>query len=196
MTRGPRLQRLQLYPGRRRDHEPARLGLPIGVADGAAFLPYHPVVPPPDVGVDGLSHGPQDRQGGEVVLGGVVVPELHQVADEGGAGVELRHAVVLYHPPYASRVGVLGGPLVHDAAQAVDEGAEDDVAVPSHPPDVCGAPPYIPLVHVEAPLQRRRDVCEVAPRGDLNPLRLSRGPRSVQDVEDVLGLHLLGLHVA
>src|SRR5690606_33501685 len=49
------------------DHDAAGLGLPPSIDDGAAVATYHAPVPHPRLGVDGLTHGADETQAGEVV---------------------------------------------------------------------------------------------------------------------------------
>ena len=89
--------------------------------------------------------------------------------------------------------GRVGRAFVHEARRAVGERAVHEIGVARHPADVGGAPVDVVVLEVEDPLRGRVDPDEIAGRRVQDALRLARRARRVQDVERVLGVHLLGI---
>src|SRR6185503_9755624 len=102
-----------------------------------------------------------------------------------------RDAVTLDDAPEAVLVGEVGRAFVHHGGGAIGEGAVHDVRMPGDPADVGGAPVDIGVLEVEHPVGGRVDAGEVAAGGVLDALGLPGGARGVQEVEHVLGVHLL-----
>ncbi len=130
---------------------------------------------------------------------------LHERPDGGGCGVELGDAVALDDVPQPVLLprrpvalpflgsGRVRRALVHHRRAAVGERAVDDVAVPGHPADVGRAPVDVGLgLQVEHVLVGERHLREVAARRVHDPLRLGRGARGVEQVQQLLGVHRLG----
>ena len=181
-------------PGERGDQDPAGLGLPPGVDDGAVVTADVGAVPDPGLGVDGLAHRAEQAQAGEVVAGREVLPPLHEGPDGGGRGVEDVDLVLLDDLPPAVPGRRVGGALVHDRGGGVGQGAVDDVAVPGDPADVRRRPVDVLVgLDVEDEAVGGRDMGQVAPRGVEDPLGLGRRPAGVHDVQRVLGVEGLGL---
>ena len=191
--------------GQRGDHVAAGLGLPPGVHHRAALAADVAVVPHPRLGVDGLPHRAQHPQAGQVAGRGPLLAPPHEGADGGGGGVELGHAVALDDVPQPvlgpsgpvavpeRGPGSVGGALVHHRGAAVGQRAVDDVAVAGHPADVGCAPEDVGVgPEVEHVLVGEADLGEVAAGGVHDALGLGRGPRRVQQVQELLGVHGLG----
>src|SRR6185369_1444639 len=100
--------------------------------------------------------------------------------------------VLLDDPPEAILVGLVRRALVHHGGGAVGERPVDDVGVAGDPADVGGAPVHVGVVQVENPLGGRVDSGEIAAGGVDDALRLAGGARGVEQVQHVLGVHLLG----
>jgi hypothetical protein len=135
------------------------------------------------------------------VAGGLLGPPLHERPDGGGSGVQLGHAVALddvpqpvLRPAVAGAVTELGPggvrcSLVEHRRGAVGEGSIDDVAVPRHPADVGGAPVDVLVrTEVEDDLVGERHLGEVPAGGVHDALRLGRGARRVEQVEELLAV--------
>jgi len=179
--------------GQRADHEPAGLGLPPGVDDGAVASAHEAVVPLPGLGVDGLAHGAEQAQAREVVLLGPGLAEAHQAADGRRGGVKDVDAVLLDHLPPAVGVGVVGGSFVEEDGAAVDQGGVGDVAVAGDPSRVGGAPEAVFVLDVEGHAVGGGGIDLVPAVGVDQPLGLSGGAGGVEQEEHVLGVHDLGL---
>src|SRR5215208_6200379 len=178
--------------GKRRDHDPTRLGLPPGVHYGAPSAADVLVVPLPCPGVDGLADGPEQPQGGEVVLLEGLGAALHERPDGGRRGVEDVDLVVLDDLPPAVAFRVGGRSLEDEGGRPVAQGPVDDVGVARDPPDVRRAPVDVIVLDVEDPLGRGLDVSEVAAGSVNDALGFAGRAGGVEDVEDVLGVGLLG----
>ena len=179
--------------GERRDQDRARLRLPPGVDNGTASAADVGPVPDPCFRVDRLAHRTQQAKRRQVVPLRVVRTPLHERADRGGRCVEDGRLVLLGDRPEAVLVGLVGRSLVHDPGGVVRERAVDDVGVAGDPADVCGTPVHVVFTDVEDHPVRGRDLGQVATGGVDDPLRLAGGAAGVEEVEHVLGVHLLRL---
>ena len=177
------------------DHDGAGLGLPPGVYDGAAPLPDLLVVPHPGLGVDGLTHRPQQAQAGQVVLCRKGLAPLHDRPDGRGSRVEDIHAILGHHGPPAVLVRPVRRTLVEDPGGSVGQGAVNDIAVPGDPADVGRAPVDVLLLGIEDPLVSQGSPQQIACGGVQNALGLGRGARGVKNEQRVLRVHGLGLAV-
>ena len=117
---------------------------------------------------------------------------LHERPDHGRRRVVDRDPVALDQVPVPVGAGVARRPLELDGRRAVGERTVDEVRVPRDPADVGLAPVDVVVLDVEDPLRRGLDLREVAAGGVHDALGLARRARGVEDVEDVLGVHLLG----
>ena len=181
------------HTGQGCDQDPAVLRLPPGVDDGAALAADHLPVPEPGLRVDRLADGAEQAQRRKVVPRGIVLSHLHERPDQRRRGVVGVDPVALDDLPVAVPVGIRGVTLVEDARRAVVERRVDDVGVPGHPADVGRTPPDRVVVDVEDPLVRDRRVHEVAAGRVQHAFRLGGRARGVEQVQRVLGIHLLGL---
>ena len=93
--------------------------------------------------------------------------------------------------PPAVLVREVGRPFVDHAGGAVAQRPEDDVAVSGHPADVGRAPVDRVGLDVEDVVVRGGHADEVAGGGVHDALRLGGGAAGVQQVEEILGVHLL-----
>src|SRR5579875_894891 len=169
-------------------HEAPGLGHPPGVHDHSLPLAHGPVVPAPDLGLDGLAHG--DHQLEVVaVLCRLVRPRLAQHAYGRGGGVEEVDTQPFGYPPGPPGVGVGRGTLVHDAGRPQGKGAVDDVGVPGDPADVGEAPIGVLRVDVQVELGGPGDVGQVAPGGVLGSLGLACGVAGVHEEKGCLCGH-------
>ena len=159
----------------RRDHHPARLGLPPGIHHRAAVATDHIPIPDPGLWIDRLAHGAEDAQGRLVVLVGHGASELLEGADRRWGRVEDRAAVLLDHLPEGARLTGAGSPLVHHGGGAIGEGAIHDVAVAGDPAHISGAPMDVVVADVEDPLEGEVDPEVVASGGMHHPLRFAGG---------------------
>src|SRR5262245_59712379 len=82
-----------------RDQYPARFRLPPGIDDGAATIADHMVIPLPGLGVDRLTHGTKQFQGGARASLHVILAGSHQGADGGGRRVKDIHLVLVNDLP-------------------------------------------------------------------------------------------------
>ena len=181
-------------PGSGRDHDGAGLGLPPRVDDRAALAADVLVVPDPRLGVDRLADRTEQAQRREVVLLGLLRAPLHEGPDGRGRRVEQRDPVLLDQVPEPVAARRVGRALVHHRRAAVRERAVHDVAVAGDPADVGGAPVDVGLgVHVEDVLVRERDLRQVAAGRVHDALGLAGGARRVEQEEQVLAVHRLGL---
>ena len=169
----------------------AGLGLPPRVDDRDVLATDVLVVPHPGLGVDRLADGAQNAQAREVVLGWPLVAGLHEGANSGRRGVELRDAVLVDHLPEAAGVRVVGHALEHDRRGAERERTVHDVGVTGDPADVGGAEEDVVVVIVERVLHGHRRVDQVAAGGVQHALRLAGRPGGVEDEQRVLGVHPL-----
>ena len=87
-----------------RDDVAARLGLPVGVHDGAPAAADVLVVPPPCLGIDGLADGAQHLEAAEIVPGGDFVAVAHEGTDRRRRGVENVDLVPLDHVPVSASI--------------------------------------------------------------------------------------------
>src|SRR5205823_14050852 len=88
-------------------------------------------------------------------------------------------------------VGEVGDALVDDAGSAVAQRPVDDIAVPGDPADVGGAPVHRVGLDVEDVVMGRRRPHQI-PRGGVDDaLGFGGGPTRIEQVEQVLGVHLL-----
>ncbi len=77
--------------------------LPIGVHNGAIFLPHELVIPDPRLWVDRFSYRAQDLQTGEIVFVHEALTKLHEGTDGGGGCVKLCHLVLGNYLKYKHR---------------------------------------------------------------------------------------------
>mmetsp|Transcript_8250 Transcript_8250/g.30155 ORF Transcript_8250/g.30155 Transcript_8250/m.30155 type:complete len:565 (+) Transcript_8250:713-2407(+) len=180
-------------PRQRRDHEAARLRLPVRVHDRAPRLADDGVVPPPRLRVDRLADAAENAKRRLVVLFDVRVSALHQRAHGGGRGVKLVHLVLLHDRPAPSRVRVRRHALEHHRRRPREQRPVDDVGVSGDPTDVRGAPVNLPRLVVERVLERRVRADHVPRGGVHDPLRLSRAPGRVQHEQRVLAVDPLAV---
>src|SRR5215217_1167617 len=178
--------------GQGRDHDPTRLRLPPSVHDRAPATAHVLVVPHPRPRVYRLAHGPQESQGGEVVLLYRLGPDLYERPYGGGCRVQNGDLMLLYdvEPAVVLRIG--RRPLKHERRPAVREGAVDEVGVPGDPAHVRRAPVDVVVFEGVNPLVGDLDVGKVAARGVDDPLGFPRRAGRVEDVQHVLRIHLLG----
>jgi hypothetical protein len=93
-----------LHGARQRgDQDAAGLGLPPGVHDRAVATADEVVVPEPDFGVDGLAHGAQHTQGGEVVL---LYPVVALARDGASSGSSVEMLALYFSTTLQKRSGV------------------------------------------------------------------------------------------
>jgi hypothetical protein len=168
-------------------------GLPPCVDHRAAPAADHRPVPDPGLGVDRLADGAEQPQRRQVVLLDVLGAPAHERPDRGRRRVEDRRLVTLGDRPQAVLVRPVGRPLVEDPRRVVRERPVHDVRVAGDPPDIGRAPVHVVLVDVEDHAVRRGDAREVAARRVHDPLGLAGRAARVQQVERVLGVHVLGL---
>ena len=90
---------------------------------------------------------------------------------------------------------VVDGPLAEHRRSPRDQRSVDDVAVADHPADVRGAPENVVVLHVPEVLEVVVSPHHVAAVDVLHALGLAGGAAGVEDVQRVLGVHLLGLAV-
>jgi hypothetical protein len=178
-------------PRERRDQDRPGLGLPPGVDDRRSFAADDLPVPDPGLRVDRLAHGPEEPDRREVVLLRELRAPAHERADRGGRGVEDRRPVRLHDGPPTVLVGPIRRALVHDPRRVVRERPVDDVGVAGDPPAVGGAPEDVVVVDVEDHPVRRGDLGQVPAGRVRDPLRLPGRAARVEEVQDVLGVHLL-----
>ena len=138
--------------GQRGDEYHARFRLPPSIHHGDTVAANVLTVPDPRFRVDGLAHGTQQAQAGEVVSLGVFLTPAHAGADGRGSGVTDGAAILLDDGPPAVTIREVGGALVHHRGGPVGKGAIDDVAVACDPADVGGAPVDVVFLEVEYPL--------------------------------------------
>ena len=117
---------------------------------------------------------------------------LHERPDDGRRRVVDRNAVALDHVPVPVRARVARRTLELYGGRPVAQGSVDEVGVPRDPADVGLAPVDVVLLEIEDPPGRGLDLREVATRGVNDSLGLARRARGVEDVEDILRVHLLG----
>ena len=177
------------------DHDHAGLRLPPGVDDGHAVAADVLAIPQPGLGVDRLADRAEQPDRREVVLVGELVAPLHEGADRGRGAVEDVDLVPLDHVPPAVFGRGIGRALIHHAGGAVAERPVDDVAVPGDPANIGGAPIDVALLVVKDVFVGAGDAGQVAARGVDDALGLGCRTRCVEDVEQVLGVHLLRLAV-
>ena len=123
-----------------------------------------------------------------------VVAELHEHSRGGGRSVEDGHTVSLdYRPPRVGG-GIVGRPLEHYRGGALDQRPKDDVAVACHPAYIGSAVVDILVLDVEYLLHRRVQKYSVPSVVVDYPLRPTRRPRGVQDVQGMVALQSFRLH--
>ena len=150
------------------------------------------MIPHPGLGVDRLADRAEEAQGLVLVLLGPGLAGGHEGPDRRGGGVELGDLVLGDGVPVASGVGIGRNPLEHDGGGAVArKGTVDDVAVSRDPADVGGTVEDVLLVVVEDVLEGEVGVDHVAAGGVEHALGLARRTGRVEDVEGILGVHLL-----
>ncbi len=180
------------HAGQRRDQNHPGLRLPPGVDDRALSVTDVLAVPHPRLGIDRLADAPEQAQGREVVLLGPLRPPLHERPDRRRSGVEDRDAVPLDQVPEAVARRRVRSALVHQTRRAVGERAVDHVRVARHPTDVGRAPVDVLVLQIEDPLRRRVHADQIPAGGVENALGLPRRAGRIEDVEGILGVHLLG----
>ena len=181
-----------VIPGSGEIEDRARLGLPPGVDDRGPFAADHLPVPDPRFRIDRLAHRPQEAERGEVVLVRILRPPSHERPDRRRCRVEDRGLVGLDDRPPPVLVGPVGRALVHDPGRVVRERSVDDVGVAGDPSAVGRAPEDVVLVDVEDHAVRRGDLGQVPAGRVRDPLRLARRAAGVQEIQDVLRVHVLG----
>ena len=145
------------------------------------------MVPNPRFRVDGLTHGTENANAGEVKLSRDLAAELHEGADSSWSGVEDRDFVLLDDFPPATRVRCVRGALEDNLGCTVSQGAVHNVGVTGNPAHVSCAPVHIGVcVQIEDVLVSERSLGEVATSGVQNTLGLTGGARGVEDKEGVL----------
>mmetsp|Transcript_11019 Transcript_11019/g.14093 ORF Transcript_11019/g.14093 Transcript_11019/m.14093 type:complete len:565 (+) Transcript_11019:300-1994(+) len=176
-------------------HMAAGLGLPPGVHDRAAAAADHLVVPGPGFRVDRFPHGAEDAQGAEITFLNIVIALAHQGAQRGWRGVELVHAVLFTDLPEARRVRIGGHALKHQRGGAIGQRAIDDVAVPSDPAHIRGAPEDVAVFIVKGVFVRHRRINQIAAGRMHHAFGLPGGAGGVQNEQRIFGVHLGGLAV-
>lgn len=166
-------------------------GLPVGVDNCAATLSDLVIVPVPGFGVDGLSDGTQDAEGGEVVTFDPFVAETTEGADGGWGGVELGDLVFCDELPVTGGGRVCGNGLEEDGGGTEGEGSIDDVRVSGDPTDVSHAGKDVVRVVIKDILDRCSSAEQVT-RGSMHDsLGLTSRSRSVKQKQGILRVHRL-----
>mmetsp|Transcript_5201 Transcript_5201/g.10356 ORF Transcript_5201/g.10356 Transcript_5201/m.10356 type:complete len:217 (+) Transcript_5201:568-1218(+) len=153
------------------DDVTAGLGLPVGVYDRALLLSDNLVVPPPSLGVDWFSDGPENSQAAQVVPVGRLIPEPHETPDRRRRGVENVDLVPLNAVPVPSLVRVHWGRLEHERGDSVEEGTVDNVGVTCDPTCVGDAGEDVAVLEAEGVLARLLRVQAVPSNGVNDSLR-------------------------
>ena len=174
------------------EQDPPRLGLPPGIDDRAAAFADNVVVPAPGLGVDRLTHRPEQAQRRPVGPGHKVIALTHQRPDRGRRGVEDVDAMLFDHLPEAADIREIGHALEHQRGRPVHQRAVDDVGVPGNPAHVGGAPEHLTRAVVEDKVMRRSGIDPVAACGVQHALRFAGRPGGVEDEQRVFGVHRLG----
>ena len=164
--------------------------LPPCVNDRAVTLADNGVVPVPCLGVDGLAHGTQNAQIGQIAFGDELFALTHQRADRGGGSVELVHLVLFAHLPEAACVGVGGNTFEHQRDAAIGQRAVDDIAVACDPTHVSGTPVDVAIMVIEGHFVCQRGICQVATCSVHNALGLTSRTGCVQNEQRVFCVHL------
>ena len=178
--------------GQRAYQDAAGLGLPPGVDDGAALVPYGAVVPLPGFRVDGFTYGSHDAQAGAGGAFDGLLALGHQGADGGGCGIEDADLVLVHHLAHAVGGRVVGHPFEHEGGGAIGERPVDQVGVTRDPAHVGGTPVDVLFVIVEHVLEGEGGIDQVAARGVQHSLGLAGGARGVEHEQGILGAHGLG----
>ena len=185
-------RRARLQVGRARqggDQNPAGLGLPPGVDDGAAALADDLMIPAPGLRIDRLADAAQQAQGFARRRLHRPVALAHQGPQGRGGGVEDLDLMLVDHLPEAAVVRIVGHALEHQGGRAIGQRAIDAIAVAGDPADIGGAPEDLARPVVEHQLMGPGHPEQIAPRGVQHPLGLTRRARGVEDEQRVLGLH-------
>src|SRR5690606_18632838 len=121
----------------RRNHVHARLSLPPGVDDGAAFAADVGVIPDPRLRIDGFTHRSDDPQAGQIELFRVMfvvgLGRLDERADGRWRRVENGALVALNHFPEAGRRRIGRHAFKHDLGSAGRQRPVSDVSVAGDP---------------------------------------------------------------
>ncbi len=88
--------------------------LPVSVNDSSLLVTDVLVVPQPGLGVDGLTHGTENLERGQIILFGEGFPELHQGSNGGRGRVKLANFVLLNDLPESVVGWVKRGALEDD----------------------------------------------------------------------------------
>ena len=129
-----------------------------------------------------------------VVFRDVAVVMSQQESNCRRRSVKLVDLQPLHRLPVTTGVRIVWGALEEQTRAAVDERSVDDVSVPGDPADVGDATEYVvSVVVVKNVLVRERAEQKVAGSAVCYSFRSSRAAGSVQDEQQVLGVHWLGL---
>mmetsp|Transcript_26514 Transcript_26514/g.48685 ORF Transcript_26514/g.48685 Transcript_26514/m.48685 type:complete len:456 (-) Transcript_26514:144-1511(-) len=173
----------------RSDNVGAGLSLPEGIDDGAVALAHDLVEPLPPLNVDGLPHGAEDGERGEVVLGDPLVPGGKEGSNQGGGGVEDTGLVALHDAPDAVGVGVRRRSREHDVGGSIQHGTISHVGVTRDPAAVRSAPVKVSRLKVEDVLGGESSADHVTTRAVDDTLRLAGGSGGVKEETGVLGIN-------
>lgn len=128
---------------------PARFHLPERVDDRAFAFADVRVVPVPSLGVDRLTHRPQQLQRRQVVLFNQYRPLTRQRPDRGRCGIVLVDLVFGAHLPEPARIGIVRHAFKHRRLGPVRLRPIDDIAVPRDPAYVSGTPEDVAVMVIE-----------------------------------------------
>ena len=121
------------------------------------------------------------------------VAKLHKASDCSGRGVEDGHAVFFNDLPEPIVAWMIRHAFEHHLRTAIAQRPVDNIAVARDPADIGGAPEDVGFgLEVEDVLVGVGDLSEIAAGGVHDALGLTRGPRGVEQEEQVLGFHRLG----
>ena len=112
-------------------------------------------------------------------------------ADRGRGRVQHVDLVALDNRPPAVLIRKVGDAFVNDPGRPVTQRRVDDVAVPGHPADIRSAPVNRVGLDVEDVVVGRRSADQVPGRRVDDTLRFRGGPTRVEQVKQVLRVHLL-----
>src|SRR5262249_3700653 len=178
--------------GQRRDEDVARLSLPPRIDYRTTASADDLPVPNPRLRIDRFTDGSEQPETREIAPLRELLAPLHEGSGGSGRRVADPDAVLLDDAPDPVLVGVVGRSLVHEGRRAVRQGPVHDVGVAGNPADVGSAPVDVVVVQIEDPLVGRADAGEITAGRVDDALGLAGRTRSVEEGEQILGVHRLG----
>ncbi len=121
-------------------------------------------IPFPRFRVDRLTNGPENAQA--FPAGGLqrLRTFAHQRPQGSRRCIENVDVMLVDHLPEARSVRVIGHPFENQRGRAIGQRAIDDITMPSHPPDIGGAPVDFTVTVIEHVFVRQRGLQQIAAR--------------------------------